>query len=299
MTSKILTLKNGFHIWTNTVGSNNPIKMITLHGGPGETNEGFELWGEFLKDQDLEITRYDQLGSFYSDQPDFVNHPELAEKYLNIDYFVEELEEIRTQLGYEKFILVGNSWGGMIAQQYALKYQKNLSGLIIMSMTSREADYGEALHEILHRTESIENANYVDQLLADEIYDDERENEILGRMFGNYFGRFDAPRTSHLIDVKNHFVDEYMLGKNPFVSNGTLAGWDVENKVHQIKVPTYLTFGEDDLFAKEKIDLLHKNIAGSTLDFTPNGTHIHSREFPEIFFGNLIKWLEKNKAEFL
>ena len=79
--TKILTLDNGYHLWTNTQGEGN-IHLLALHGGPGGNHEYWEDAAEQLAKQGLnvQVTMYDQLGSLYSDQPDYSN-PEIAKKY--------------------------------------------------------------------------------------------------------------------------------------------------------------------------------------------------------------------------
>src|SRR5690625_4553156 len=125
--SKIIPISGGFHVWTRKVGKS-PIKILLLHGGPGCTHEYLEPFEEYLSDE-FEIYFYDQLGSYYSDQP---NDPSLW----TIERFREELEEVRQHLDLENFYLYGNSWGGMLGIEYALKYQVALKGLIISNMTA-------------------------------------------------------------------------------------------------------------------------------------------------------------------
>jgi len=99
----IITLNNGYHLWTNTQGTGD-IHLLALHGGPGGTHEYWEDTAKQLKVQGLNVTvhTYDQLGSFYSDQPDY-SDPKIAEKYLTYDYFLDEVEEVRTKLGIDHF----------------------------------------------------------------------------------------------------------------------------------------------------------------------------------------------------
>ncbi|MDR2661159.1 MAG: proline iminopeptidase-family hydrolase [Lactobacillaceae bacterium] len=291
--SKIITLKNGYHLWSHTQGKGNSIKIITVHGGPGETNEVFENFDNYLVPNDIEVTRYDQLGSYYSDQPDF-SEPSIAKKFLNIDYFVNELEEVRSNLNYEKFILVGHSWGAMIAQEYALRFQDKLKGLVIISMTSKDSDYTDSLIKLREQILTPEENKYVIDQINKEAFNDEKYQELISKMFTSYFYQYDVPRVKHLVDTSNHQLAFYMQGQNPFKTTGPLAGWNIEKQVSKIKVPTYLSFGEQDLFPKEKIDLIHHNITNSELSITPGGTHVHIREFPEFFFDNLIKWIRKN-----
>ncbi|HXQ74272.1 MAG TPA: hypothetical protein VN844_27455 [Pyrinomonadaceae bacterium] len=65
----ITTPKGTFRVWTKRVGNNPRIKVLLLHGGPGVTHEYFEAFDSYLPGAGVEYYYYDQLGSFYSDQP--------------------------------------------------------------------------------------------------------------------------------------------------------------------------------------------------------------------------------------
>ena len=97
--TKIITLDNGYHLWTNTQGEGD-IHLLALHGGPGGNHEYWEDAADQLKKQGLnvQVTMYDQLGSLYSDQPDY-SDPEIAQKYLTYEYFLDEVDEVREKLG--------------------------------------------------------------------------------------------------------------------------------------------------------------------------------------------------------
>ena len=112
----ITTPLGTFSVWTKRVGSNPRAALLLLHGGPGATHEYFEAADSFLPAAGIEYHYYDQLGSFYSDQPD---EPSLW----TIDHFVEEVEQVRQALGLdaENFFLLGHSWGGILAIEYALR----------------------------------------------------------------------------------------------------------------------------------------------------------------------------------
>ena len=127
----VQTPKGKFKVWTKRIGNNPKIKVLLLHGGPGSTHEYLEACDSFLPAAGIEYYYYDQLGSAYSDQPD---EPSLWE----VPRFVEEVEQVRQALGLhrENFYLVGHSFGGILAIEYALKYQGNLKGLVIANMMS-------------------------------------------------------------------------------------------------------------------------------------------------------------------
>src|SRR4051812_13485540 len=125
----IATPKGKFRVWTKRVGHNPRLKLLLLHGGPAMTHEYFEAFDSFLPAEGIEYIYYDQLGSAYSDQP---NDDDLW----TLPRFVEEVEQVRKALGLTRndFCLLGHSWGGMLAMEYALKYQRNLKCLVISNM---------------------------------------------------------------------------------------------------------------------------------------------------------------------
>src|SRR5271154_1870590 len=114
-----------FKVWTKRFGNNPTIKVLLLHGGPAMTHEYLECFESFFPKEGFEFYEYDQLGSFYSDQPK-------DSSLWTIERFVEEVDQVRQAIGADStnFYLLGNSWGGMLGMQYALKYQANMKALI-------------------------------------------------------------------------------------------------------------------------------------------------------------------------
>ncbi|MFL5441021.1 MAG: proline iminopeptidase-family hydrolase, partial [Myxococcales bacterium] len=138
------TPKGKFHVWTKRVGNNPSLKVLTLHGGPAATHEYFEIFDTHVPAAGIEYYYYDQLGSFYSDQPD---DPSLW----TIERFADEVEQVRKALGLsrENFVLQGHSWGGILAIEYALRHQENLKGLVISNMMASIPAYNEYARTVL------------------------------------------------------------------------------------------------------------------------------------------------------
>ena len=157
----IETPKGTFRVWTKRTGNNPALKVLLLHGGPGASHEYFEAFDSFLPAAGIEYYYYDQLGSFYSDQPD---EPELWE----LPRFVEEVEQVRRALGlnHENFYLLGHSWGGILAMEYALKYQQHLKGLIISNMMMSIPDYNHYAQTVLAKQMDPAVVKEVNQLTS-------------------------------------------------------------------------------------------------------------------------------------
>ena len=136
----IETPKGNFRVWTKRFGNNPKMKILLLHGGPGASHEYFECLESFLPKENIKFIYYDQLGSAYSDQPKDT-------ALWNINRYVEEVEQVRKALGFNKdnFYLLGHSWGSWLAQQYALKYQETIKGLIIAEAMSSSPAYADDL----------------------------------------------------------------------------------------------------------------------------------------------------------
>src|SRR5262245_48878294 len=137
----IETPKGTFRVWTKRVGNNPRIKVLLLHGGPAATHEYMEAFDSYFPGAGIEYYYYDQLGSAYSDQPD---QPELWDT-------ARFVEEVRRALGLDRsnFYLLGHSWGGILAVEYALKYQQNLKGLVISNMMASIPAYNEYARKTL------------------------------------------------------------------------------------------------------------------------------------------------------
>ncbi len=82
------------NVWTKRIGNNPRIKLLLLHGGPGCTHEYFEAFDSFLPAAGIEYYYYDQLGSYYSDQPE-------DDRLWELPRFVEEVEQVRAALGLD------------------------------------------------------------------------------------------------------------------------------------------------------------------------------------------------------
>ena len=115
----VSTPQGTYEVWTRRIGSNPRIKVLLLHGGPGFGHEYLEAFDSYLPAEGIEYYYYDQLGSYDSDQP------EMTDEMLALPRFVDEVEQVRRALGLEQdnFYLYGQSWGGVLAIEYALQYQ--------------------------------------------------------------------------------------------------------------------------------------------------------------------------------
>jgi len=289
--TKIITLDNGYHLWTNTQGEGD-IHLLALHGGPGGNHEYWEDAAEQLKKQGLnvQVTMYDQLGSLYSDQPDF-SDPEIAKKYLTYEYFLDEVDEVREKLGLDNFYLFGQSWGGLLVQEYAVKYGQHLKGAIISSMVDEIDEYVDRVNELREKTLSPEAVAFMKECEAKNDYSNPKYQEYVQVMNEQYVDRKQPSKLYHLKDLGGTAVYNVFQGDNEFVITGKLKDWHFRDQLKNIKVPTLITFGEHETMPIETAKTMNSLIPNSQLVTTPDGGHHHMVDNPDVYYKHLADFI--------
>ena len=289
--TKIITLDNGYHLWTNTQGEGD-IHLLALHGGPGGNHEYWEDAAEQLKKQGLnvQVTMYDQLGSLYSDQPDY-SDPEIAKKYLTYEYFLDEVDEVREKLGLDNFYLIGQSWGGLLVQEYAVKYGQHLKGAIISSMVDEIDDYVKHVNALREKTLSEEAVDFMKDCEAKNDYSNPKYQEYVQVMNENYIDRKQPSKLYHLKDLGGDAVYNAFQGDNEFVITGKLKDWHFRNQLKNIKVPTLITFGEHESMPLATGKKMAELIPNAKFVTTPNGGHHHMVDNPDVYYKHLADFI--------
>ncbi|NUF26055.1 proline-specific peptidase family protein [Bombilactobacillus mellis] len=285
----IITLDNGYHLWTRTVGHGD-IKLLCLHGGPGGTHEYWENFGNELADLGVQVSMYDQLGSFYSDQPDY-SDPQIAAKYLTYDYFLEEVEEVRQKLGLDNFYLIGQSWGGLLVQMYAVKYGQHLKGAIISSMVDEIDEYVTNVNQCRLQTLGADKVSYMQKIEQENSLDDPTYQSYVDILNAEYVDRKQPEAIRHLVSTMATDVYNVFQGDNEFVITGKLKDWHFRQYLHEITVPTLLTFGEHETMPLATAKIMQQEIPHARLETTPNGGHHHMIDNAPVYFAHLKKFI--------
>src|SRR5580765_8177971 len=168
-----------FNVWTKRFGNNPRIKVLLLHGGPAAGHEYMECFESFFPKEGFEFYEYDQLGAPYSDQPG-------DSSLWTTERYVDEVEQVRKAIGADKnnFYVLGNSWGGILAMEYALKYQDNLKGLIVADMVASCPEYGKYSDEVLSKQMDPKVLAEIRDIEAKNDFSNPRYDELL---FPNFY----------------------------------------------------------------------------------------------------------------
>jgi proline iminopeptidase len=279
-----------FHVWTKRIGAG-PATMLTLHGGPGSTHEYFECFEDFLPPAGIQLIYYDQLGSAYSDQPD---EPSLW----TVERFREEVEQVRAALGLNQFYLYGHSWGGMLALEYALKYQEYLKGLVISNMTASIPSYVTYINE-LRRQLPAESLRILERYEANGEYTaPEYEKVMIGEIYSKHLCRL-TPWPEPVVRMFRHMnqkVYNTMQGPNEFVVTGTFKDWDRWADLKSINVPTLLSVGRFDTMNVADIERMGSLIPNARVAICENGSHCSMYDDQERYFEGLLRFVKDVEA---
>ena len=282
-----------FNVWTKRVGNNPTTKVLLLHGGPGATHEYFEAADSYFPHAEVEYYYYDQLGSGNSDNPE---DPSLWET----ERFVEEVEQVRIALGLDatNFILLGHSWGGILATEYALKYQDNLKGLIISNMVASIPEYMKYAEEVLGPQMPAEVLLEIKTLEAADEYTSTRYLSLIEE---HYYPEHVLRRpldewpepVNRSFSKTNYPLYLKMQGPSEFgvVGDATLKDWDRTGDLHLIKVPTLSIGAQYDTMDPEGMKRIADAVQNGTFLYCPEGGHMTMYDDADRYFNGIITFL--------
>lgn len=279
-----------FKVWTKRFGNNPRIKILLLHGGPAMTHEYMECFESFFPQEGFEFYEYDQLGSYYSDQP-------TDSSLWTTERFVEEVEQVRVALGLDKdnFYLLGNSWGGILAIDYALKYQQHLKGLIICNMMASAGDYGRYADEVLSKQMPPAVLDSIKAMEARGATQDPRYMELLLPNFYNqHLCRLPVWPDPFNRSMKhaNTVVYTMMQGPSEFGISGRLATWERKADLPKITVPVLTVGAKHDTMDPEHMKWMSTQVKDGQYLYCPNGSHLAMWDDQQVFMNGVIKFIK-------
>jgi proline iminopeptidase len=291
----ISTAKGTFKVWTKRVGNNPKIKVLLLHGGPGLTHEEFQVVDSYFPGAGIEYYHYDQLGSWYSDQP-------TDSTLWDLSRFVEEVEQVRQALKLDStnFFLLGQSWGGMLAMEYALKYQQHLKGLIISNMMSSIPAYNEYAEKVLMPAMDQKVLAEVKALEAKKDYANPRYMELLiPHHYVEHVLRIPPDQWPDPVNLAfkhlNPAVYIPMQGPSELGASGKLAHWDRSKDLGRITVPTLVIGAGHDTMDPKHMEWMSKQMPKGEFLLCPNGGHLSQYDDPEHWFPGVIAFLRNHQ----
>jgi proline iminopeptidase len=289
---------NGLLLYYKIIGQGDP--LVILHGGPGASHDYFLPYLLPLARTNT-LVFLDERGSGHSQK---LEDP----SGYTVENMVEDVEAVRIALGLGRINLLGHSYGGVLAEAYALKYQRNLNHLLLCST--------------FHSTSKM-NAVFQKQLAA---MPPTTRDKILGLERDGLFGKgkdFEKNRypTEYMMAAWGEGYFPYLYGKRPdpnfdpvamgntawdlyremwgshgeYIIDGNLKSVEYAERLKTLRVPTLLVVGDHDecdpLLSREMNSL----IPGSKLAVMPQSGHMTFVDQPGPFLRAVDEFLHKNR----
>jgi proline-specific peptidase len=275
----------GHETWFRSVGDGSGTPLLCLHGGPGSTHLGLTPL-EQLGDE-RRVVLYDQLGSGDSSKP---SDPSLW----TVELFLAELANVRDALGLDRVHLLGHSWGGMLAQEYALTQPDGLVSLILSSTLSSAALWREESLRLRAALPPEVREPLDAHEAAGTTADPEYETAIY-EFLHRHLCRLDPwpPVVEEAIRSTNLEVYNTMWGPSEAHPTGVLAGWDVTPRLAEIRVPALVLCGRCDEATPLQAETIVQGLPDAELTVFEQSAHMAPVEETERYLTAVRNFLAR------
>jgi proline iminopeptidase len=274
----MLTSVNDTTIFSESLGEGRA--MMVLHGGLGFDHTYFRPFLDPLAEQG-KVVYVDHRGHGRSGRPpvETLTHERLA----------ADVEELRVKLGLGKMILMGHSYGGFIALEYALRHQDQLAGLVLLC-TAPVLDYGDVIMENAKRRGTPEQLAAVDRIFSNQIRTDEDLRTVWAAIAPLYFVKFD-PKLAAELDR----VGSYSGAACHRAFADLVPAYNVLPRLGEIRVPTLVISGRQDWITPvaQGGERLHRGIPRSELVVFEQSGHYPFIEEQPAFLSAVKRWVAR------
>jgi proline iminopeptidase len=279
----------GGKVWFRIYGEEKPRPaLIALHGGPGASHLCFEALAPLADERPVIL--YDQLGCGKSDHPADVS-------LWTIDRYVEELDQLIKGLRLRKVILLGHSWGSMLAFEYMTrKHPDNVTSLILAGacfsasrwLADQRAylrEFPAAMQEIVRKAEATGN------------FESREYQDVMDAYYRKHLCRLD-PWPECLQEAMrglNPDVYVHMWGPSEFTATGTLKGYERTSRLRELRLPVLFTCGEYDEASPATTRYYSSLLPGSKVVEFPGASHCHIFERPSGYVAAVRAFLRESE----
>ncbi|WP_200416058.1 alpha/beta fold hydrolase [Virgibacillus salexigens] len=245
-----LTLENGQF-------KEKPVVFV-LHGGPGGSHSNFKPHLDALT-KEVQLVYIDQRGCGYSAEEDNATY--------TLTQNVADIEALREYLGLESIWILGHSYGGMVAMQYALQHGTSLNGLILAT-TSPSYQFIKKAKQFINE-QGNEEQKYYANILWEGGFQSEQELQAYYQAMSSLYSHKISDNQEQ---VRPSVKRSYQALNKGF--GGFLKNFDVRDDLHTITCPTLIIAGRYDWVTPvSESQEIHQRIPGSTFHILENSSH--------------------------
>lgn len=265
----------GYETWYRVTGdlSGGRLPLVIAHGGPGCTHDYVDSFKEIAALDGRAVVHYDQLGNGHS-----THLPEKGADFWTVDLFLAELDALLSHLGIAgRYAFLGQSWGGMLGAEHAVRRPAGLKALIIANspanMQTWTAEANRLRRELpldvqdtLLRHEAAGTLTDPEYIAASRVFYDRHVCRVTP-------WPADVARTFAAMDADST-VYRNMNGPTEFHVIGTMKDWTIEDRLHLITAPTLLISGAHDEATPEVVRPYREKVPNCTWVLFPDSSHM-------------------------
>jgi len=264
----------GGEVWYRMEGGGDATPLLLLHGGPGAGSATFEPL--FALADERPVIAYDQLGAGRSDRPE-------DDSLWRLERFVEEIDAVRRGLGLDRIHLLGHSWGGFLALEYALGRPAGLASLCLCSAAAGTPEFEREVRRLVGELPAEVRATLARHEAAGTTHEAEYFAAVM-RFMQRHICRLDPwPEMLLEFDPMESAPYRVMWGENEFTITGNLRTWDRGARLGEVRVPALVTCGRHDEATPACARTLARGIPGARLHVFERSAHMTFLEQPEEF----------------
>ncbi|ORW36648.1 proline iminopeptidase [Mycobacterium paraense] len=265
----------GGSVWFKRVGEGAGLPLLVVHGGPGLPHDYLRSL-ERLADE-REVVFWDQLGCGRSRRPSNT-------QLWTMERSVAEMDAVVHALGLHRFHVFGNSWGGMLAQQYVLDVASDAASLTISNSIASIPEFSNMVARLKSELDPATQSAIDRHEAAGTTYSAEYQAAI--RTWNETYLCRVRPWPRELEEAFRNMgtdVFETMFGPSDFHIVGTIRDWDVFGRLGEITLPTMVLAGRYDECVPEHAWEMHQRIPGSRFELFESSAHMPFIEEPDKF----------------
>jgi L-proline amide hydrolase len=280
----------GHETWYRVVGEGDKTPVVICHGGPGGAHDYVEPIAD-LSRFGRPCVLYDQLGCGRSE-----HLPDAPAGFWTVQLFKDELVELTRHLGIaDRYAVVGQSWGGMLALEHALDHPPGLRAIVVADSPASMVLWVEEANRLRAELPADVQATLLRHEEAGTTEDPEYEQAMMV-FYERHVCRLQPfpdclMRTFEQI-AADPTVYHTMNGPSEFHVVGSLKTWDITDRLHEITTPTLLVSGRYDEATPRIVGEIHDRIPGSEWMLFEESSHTPHLEEPDAFLERVEAFLE-------
>lgn len=263
---------NGTDLYYVTAGEGLP--CLVMHGGLGLDHTYLHPNLDPLGDM-MQLIFYDHRGNGRSGRP--------PKETMTHAQFAADAKALTEHLGFEKVAVIGHSYGGFIALEFALRYPHLMSHLILFD-TAPASNYMQEVMDNAVRMGATEEM--LQSLQADTTNDDEMRQQLL-TITPLYF-------KTYVPEIANRLLENVIINVSGGAAEGELESYNVTSRLGKINTPTLILVGRYDFVCPpSQAQILHEGIPNSELVIFEKSGHFAFVEETDAFFNSIREWFSR------